>query len=143
MKTKPSRKSLLFLTRKQIFQIQNLLLTEWMKKHTRGNMWNRFRKYIYIYIYIYIYGKYKEYIRNIHKYLWYEIIRHTEHSPNEAAAKRLPHWGCRRRRRLCVLCFWSFIPLYYKYLWIFLIYSPYVPYIYILNMIHISTLCVP
>ena len=40
-----------------------------------------------------IYGIYQEHIRNIHKYLWYEIIRNTEHSPNGSTAKRPPHWG--------------------------------------------------
>ena len=32
--------------------------------------------------------------------------------------------------RVCVLCFCSFIFLYYEYLWIFLLYSSYVPYIF-------------
>ena len=62
--------------------------------------------------------------------------------------------GGRRRRRLCVLCFCSFISLYYEYLWIFLIYSLYIPhiyihiytyiyiYIYVLNIFHlVSFVC--
>ena len=48
-------------------------------------------------------------------------------------------------RRLCVLCFCSFILLYYEYLWIFFIDSSYIPhiyryiyiYIYVLNILHI------
>ena len=36
-----------------------------------------------------IYGIYKEYIRNIHKYLWYKMIRNIsrKHRPNGAAAE--------------------------------------------------------
>ena len=51
----------------------------------------------------------QEYVRNTHKYLWYRIIRNTRNRPNGAVAKRPPHWGRRRRRRLCVLCFWLFL----------------------------------
>ena len=36
---------------------------------------------------IYIYGVYKEYIRNIHDYLWYKIIRNTD------PMGRPPQWG--------------------------------------------------
>ena len=60
-----------------------------------------------------IYGIYKEYIRNIHKYLWFKIIRNKELRPNGVAAKRPPLWGCRRRRPLVVFlisdCFSYFL----------------------------------
>ena len=81
-----------------------------------------FRKHIYIYIY----GIYKECIRNIHKHLRYELIRNTVSMgrPPKAAPVFL-------------------IILYHKYLWIFLIHSLYIPYIYIyiyiyfLDMFHV------
>ena len=66
------------------------------------------------------YGIFEEYIRNIHKHVWYKIIRNTD--PMGRPPKAAP-----------VLL----ISLYHKYLWIFLIYSlhildifpKYVPYI--------------
>ena len=44
------------------------------------------------------------------------MSRNKEHGPNGAAAEggRI-HWGRRRRQCLCVLCFCSFILLYYEY----------------------------
>ena len=84
-----------------------------------------------------MYGIYKEYIRNIHKYLWYKIIRSTEHRPNGAAAKRPPHWGRRRRRRLCVLCFWLF---YIIDIYGYSLYSPYIFPIYFLYSFHVFSL---
>ena len=60
-----------------------------------------------------IYGIYKECIRNIHKYLWYKIIRNTD--PMGRLPKAAPAF---------------LITLYHKYLWIFLIYSLYIPYIF-------------
>ena len=80
-----------------------------------------------------IYGIYTEYIWNMHKYSRYKIIR--KNTPNGAPPKAAP-----------VLL----IILYHKYLWIFLIYSLYIPYthifmyiyiyIYILAMFHIFSL---
>ena len=63
-----------------------------------------------------IYGIYKECIRNIHRYLWYEIIRNAD------------PMGCRRRRDLC---FWLFdIINVYGYS----LYIPYIFHIYFPNM---------
>ena len=73
-------------------------------------------------------GIYKEYIRNTHKYLWYQIIRNT--NPMGAAAPL----GRRRRRRLC---FWLFdIINIYGYS----LYIPYIFHIYFLNMFHLFSL---
>ena len=69
-----------------------------------------------------IYMEYKEHISNIHKYLWYKIIR------NKSAA-----FGGRPIGSLFLII------LYHKYVWIFLIYSLYIPYIfhiYFLDMFH-------
>ena len=60
-------------------------------------------------IYIYI-----EYIRNIHKYLRYKIIKNTD--PMGRPPKAAPVF---------------LMILYHRYLWIFRIYSVYIPYIYI------------
>ena len=60
-----------------------------------------------------IYGIYKEYKRNIHKYLWYNIIINT------GAA-----FGGRPIGSVFLII------LYHKYLLIFLIYSLYIPYIF-------------
>ena len=60
-----------------------------------------------------IYGIYKEYIRNIDKYLWYKIIRNTR-----AAFGGRP------------LGFVFLIISYHRYLWIFLLYYLYIPYIF-------------
>ena len=56
-------------------------------------------------------GIYKEYIGNIHKYLWYKIIRTT------GAA-----FGGRPIGSVFLII------LYHKYLWIFLIHSLWIPY---------------
>ena len=67
------------------------------------------------------------------------MSRNKEHRSYWCSRRRqTPHWGRRRRRCLCVLCFCSFILSYYEYLWIFLIYSIYI-YIhtYFLNIFHI------
>ena len=58
-----------------------------------------------------------EYVRDIHKYLWFKIIRNTDPMgrPPKAAATAAPVF---------------LIILYHKYLWIFLIYSLYIPYIF-------------
>ena len=94
----------------------------WLRK-LRNTQWKIYGTYLGN---IYIYGIYKECIRNIHKYLWYIIIRKTQ-----------TQWGGRRRRRLC---FWSFsiINIYGYFLYI-----PYIfhIYIYIRNMFHIFPLC--
>ena len=72
-------------------------------------------------IYIYIYVEYlREYIRNIHKYLWYETIRNT------GAAEGVPPSGSV-----------FLMILYHKYSWIFLIYSLYIPYLYVLHIFHL------
>ena len=72
-----------------------------------------------------IYGIYKECIRNIHKYLWYKIMRNTYPMgrPPKAAAPS----GCRRRRRLC---FWLFyiINIYGYSFYIPHIFPKYFPY---------------
>ena len=60
-----------------------------------------------------IYGIYKVYIRKIHEYLWYKIIRNTD--PMGRPPKAAPVF---------------LIILYHRYLWIFLIYSLYIPYIF-------------
>ena len=60
-----------------------------------------------------IYGIYKECIRNIHRYLWYKIIRNT------GAA-----FGGRPTGSVFLII------LYRKYLWIFFIYSLYIPYMF-------------
>ena len=107
------------------------------------------------------YGIYKKYIRNIHKYLWYKIIRYTDPMgrPPKAAPVFLiilyhKHLWIFLIYSLYIPCiFPKYVPyifpyvfliiLYHKYLWIFLIYSLYIPYIYIyfsfvffLNMFH-------
>ena len=97
--------------------------SSWLHKlrtHTRGNTWN-----ISIDSRKYIYGTCKEYIRNIHKYLWCEIIRNTGTA-----------FGGRPIGSVFLII------LYHKYLWIFLSYSLYIPYIYIyfLAMFHIFSL---
>ena len=50
-----------------------------------------------------IYGIYKEYTRNVHKYLWHKIIRNTD--PMGQPPKAAAPLGRHRRRRPC---FWSF-----------------------------------
>ena len=78
-----------------------------------------------------IYGIYRGYIRNIHKYLWYKMIRNTD--PMGRSPKAAAPLGRRRRRRLC---FWLFYIInVYGF-----IYSLYIPYIYFLNMFHIFSL---
>ena len=74
-----------------------------------------------------IHGIYKEYIRNILKYLWDKIIRNTEHRPKGAAA---PLGAPPKAAPLCSLFLLIYL-LYYESSWMFLIYSSYVPYIYI------------
>ena len=88
-----------------------------------------------------IYGIYKEYIRNIHKYLWYKIIRmymymtfiryilgisiniyDIKYLETQAPPSAAPHWVCVSVNFLIIL--------YHRYLWIFLIYSSYIPYIF-------------
>ena len=65
-------------------------------------------------------------IYNVNK----RMSRNKEHRRNGAAAEGgPPNWG-----RLCVICFSSFIVWYYEYLWIFLIYSLYISYWYVLNI---------
>ena len=83
----------------------------WLNKlrNTQGTIYGTYLGNIYIYIY----GIYTEYIRNIHKYLWYKIIRNT------GAA-----FGGRPIGSVFLII------LYHKYLWIFLIYSLYIPYIF-------------
>ena len=78
-------------------------------------------------IYIYIYGIYKEYIRNIHEYLWYKIIRNT--GPAFGGTPR--GWPPSAAAPLG-LCFQNMflITLYHRYLWIFFIYSLYLLYIF-------------
>ena len=82
----------------------DLLLTPSIKKHTRENRWNVFRKYMWTY---------KECIRNINGYLWYRIIRNTD--PMGRPPKAAPVF---------------LIILYHKYVWVFLIHSLYIPYIF-------------
>ena len=60
-----------------------------------------------------IYGIYKEYIRNIHKYLWYKIIRNTD--PMGRPPKAAPVF---------------LIIFSHRYLWILLIQSWYIPYMF-------------
>ena len=48
----------------------SVLLTPYIKKQTREDIWNIFRKYIG--------GIYKEYIKNIYKYLCHKVIRDTD-----------------------------------------------------------------
>ena len=69
-----------------------------------------------------IYGIDTEYIRNIHKHLWYKIIRNTD--PMGRPPKAAPVF-------LIILC--------HKYLWIFLIHSLYIPHTYIYIYIYIYT----
>ena len=79
-----------------------------------------------------IYGIYKECIKNIHRYLWYKIIRNTDPMgrPPSAAAPL----GRRRRGRLC---FWLFLIInIYGYS----LYIPYIVHIYFLDMFHIFSL---
>ena len=101
----------------------DLLLTPYIKKHTRENIWNIARKYIYIYIC-------GIYIRNIHKYLWYKINRNTGAALGGAPMGRPPSAAAPLG-----LCFWSFYiidiygySLYIPY--IFQIFPKYVPYIF-------------
>ena len=87
------------------------------------NMWNTFRKkridiYIYIYIYMECIRDIYLYIRNIHKYLWYKIIRNTG-AAFEAEAP------------LGLLSLFLILYIIHKYLLTFFIYSLYIPYIYI------------
>ena len=63
-------------------------------------------------MYIYIYGIYKEYTRNIHRYLWYKI------SKNRDPMGWPPHWGA-AEGGACVSDYFN------KYLWIFFIYGWY------------------
>ena len=71
-----------------------------------------------------IYGIYKEYIRNIHKYLWYKIFRITD--PIGSPPKAAPVF-------LIILC--------RKYSWIFRIYSLYIPFIFLKYVPHFSHVC--
>ena len=74
---------------------------------------------------IYIYGIYKECIRNIHRYLWYKIIRNTDPMgrPPSAAAP-------------LGLCLWLF---YIINIYGYSLYIPYIFHIYIhfLDMFHV------
>ena len=82
----------------------------WLHKlrNTQGKIYGTYLGNIYgIYIYIYM-----EYIRNIHKYLWYTIIRNTE--------------PLGRRLLSDYLISWTSMDIPY----IFLIYSIYIPYIF-------------
>ena len=67
-----------------------------------------------------IYGIYKECIRKIHGYLWYKIIRNTD------PLGRPPPLGAPPKAAPVFL-----IILNHKYLWIFLIDSLYIPYIFL------------
>ena len=71
---------------------------------------------------IYIYGIYKEYIRNIHKNLWYAIIWNTG-----AAFGGAP----------LGLCFCGF---YIINIYVYSLYIPYIFHIYFLSMFHIFSL---
>ena len=80
-----------------------------------------------------IYGIYKEYIRNIHKYLWYKMIRNISRK-HRRRLRRPPHWVCVSDGYID-----GYLWLYHKYLWIFLIYSLYIPcifprYMYVCSM---------
>ena len=92
-------------------------------------------------------GIYKEYIRNIHKYLWYKIIRNKEHrgATNGAAASRPPHWGCVR-----CFCLFYIINIYgYSFIYTctflhilfeYSLYILYISHIYFLNIFHTFSL---
>ena len=80
----------------------------------------------------YIYGIYKEYIRNIHKDLWYKVIRNTG-----AAFGGAPIGRPLSAAAPLGLCFWSFniIDIYG-----YSLYIPYIFHIYFLAMFHIFSL---
>ena len=77
-----------------------------------------------------IYGIYKEYIRNIHKYLWYKIIRNTGAAFGGAPMGRPPSAAAPLG-----LCFWwfSLIDIYG-----YSLYSPDIFHICFLDMFHVQ-----
>ena len=79
-----------------------------------------------------MYGIYQEYIRNIHEYLWYKIIRNT--GPMGRPPKATAPSGRRRRRCLC-FCLFYIINIYGYFL-----YMPHIFHIFFLNMFHIFSL---
>ena len=76
-----------------------------------------------------IWGIYEEYIRNIHKYLWYKMIRNTD--PMGRPPKAAAPLGRRRRRRLCSWLFYSIDIQRYS------LCIPFIFHIYFLNMLQI------
>ena len=79
-----------------------------------------------------IYGIYKECIRNIHRYLWYKIVRNTGAAFGGAPMERPPSAAAPLG-----LCFWLFdIMNIYGYS----LYIPYIFHIYFLDMFHVFSL---
>ena len=108
------------------FYLSHVRTYSWLHKlrNTQGKIYEAYLRNRYVYIYIY--GIYKQYIRNIQKYLWYGIIRNT------GAAFGGRTIGTRRRQ---CLCSWLF------YIIIFYGYSLYIPYIFPKYVPYISLVC--
>ena len=68
-----------------------------------------------------------KYMRNIHKHSCYKLMRNKEHS----AFGGTPIGGGRFAAAPLGLCSMFLIIVYHEYLWMFLIYSLYIPHIYI------------
>ena len=77
-----------------------------------------------------IYGIYREYIRNIHRYLWYKMIRNTGAAFGGAPMGR-PHSAAAPLG----LCFWLLYIIYG-----YSLYIPYIFHIYFLDMFHVFSL---
>ena len=77
-----------------------------------------------------IYGRCKEYIRNIHEYLWYQIIRNTGAAFGGATMGRPPSAAALLGLCFCQL-FWSF---YIIDIYGYSLYIPYIFHIYFLAM---------
>ena len=71
-------------------------------------------------------------MRNIHKYLWYKMIRNTD--PMGGPPKAAAPLGRRRMRRLC---FWL---SYIINIYVYSLYLPYIFHIYFLKMLHTISL---
>ena len=82
----------------------------------RWRWWAQPSGYIYKHIHIYIWNIWGISINIHNKKKKYEQKQRTQMH----RLRRPPHW-------VCVLCFCSFIFLYDEYLWVFLIYSLYIP----------------